>query len=759
MASQVAAHWGHASWVGVGRQSNEDRFAVEPAETLAQRLHRGTLWVVADGIGADGRGALAAQQAADEIAAHYGGARASDASHSLREAFDAANALLFAANDPALPSANRVGATASAVALLGDQLVIGHVGRGRVYLLRGGQLQQLTEDHIWANEQRRRGQMSAAEIAAHPSRNLLTHALGIRARVHVDQVRVQLQPGDVVLLCSDGVHRAVGDFEIMGLLQLPADECFRGLQQRAQAATQTDDGTAIVIRCVAGPPERLHDERLWSIRELPATDLAGVVTSLLATVREVSGAERAALVLCSGDGAQQVTWADGEDHACATHADRMPQFVERAMAERAQHISTWVDDVGGAGIAASMAVVAGDRVLGALYIEAAGERAVHVRDVLEGAAPAAASTLDTALAFAALTERLRELEVNMRRQESLVRSLSSALVALDTAGRIIQWNPAAMDLFGVEPSQALQQRLSEVLPRQLVNWLSGLIIEAEASDRSLVIGNEWEGSIGRRSRVVLAGRVARIRDEEVGGHVFIVNDRTDITLVEEAHRREQERYASQRALFRRYLAPAVVERALQSPESVRLGGARQPVTILFADVRGFTGFSESRPPEEVVDVLNAYLGLATGAIFDHLGTLDKFIGDGVMAIFGAPMTQEEHALAALRAALTIRDRVLELRRAGGGSFSFGIGINTGESVVGNIGTAELMNYTAIGDVVNVANRLEAEARAGEVLISQATLDAIPLTLDVEELGPMYLPGRAVPVVTYKVLHLRERAPG
>jgi adenylate cyclase len=225
--------------------------------------------------------------------------------------------------------------------------------------------------------------------------------------------------------------------------------------------------------------------------------------------------------------------------------------------------------------------------------------------------------------------------------------------------------------------------------------------------------------------------------------------------MEEARQREAAAQERMRELLTRYLAPPVAEQLLYSPDAMQLGGARKDVTILFADVRGFTGFSEKREPEEVVAMLNRYLTLATSEIFAELGTLDKFLGDGVMAIFGAPLALPDHALAALRAAVAMRSRIDDLRRETGVRVGFGIGLNSGPAIVGNIGSERFMNYTVIGDVVNVSARLQAEARAGEILISDATLRLVADKVQIEELGSIYVKGRTDPVTTYKVLEVKD----
>jgi len=240
------------------------------------------------------------------------------------------------------------------------------------------------------------------------------------------------------------------------------------------------------------------------------------------------------------------------------------------------------------------------------------------------------------------------------------------------------------------------------------------------------------------------------------GFVFLINDLTEVVRLEEARRAEARRRQQMRRLFGRYLAPRVVEQLLLNPDDVQLGGARQEVTILFADLRGYTTLSEHQEPEEVVTILNQYLTLATHEIFTELGTLDKFLGDGMMAIFNAPVELPQHERAAIRAGLRMQERLRQMVEDSGGALTtgYGVGINTGPAIVGNIGTPELMNYTAIGDAVNVAARLQAEAGIGDVLISDATYERVRDDFEVEELGARQVKGRSRPVLVYRVVGVR-----
>jgi class 3 adenylate cyclase/DNA-binding response OmpR family regulator len=216
-----------------------------------------------------------------------------------------------------------------------------------------------------------------------------------------------------------------------------------------------------------------------------------------------------------------------------------------------------------------------------------------------------------------------------------------------------------------------------------------------------------------------------------------------------------------RNVFERYVTPAIVEQLLSSPQSVALGGARQPLAVLFADVRGFTSLAEQLQPELLFDALNYHLSLGAQAVLNHEGTLDKFMGDAIMAFFNAPLPQPDYALRAVATAVEMQSRMtakaktmpLQLR------LQFGVGIACGEAVVGNIGTAQLMNYTAIGNSVNLARRLQEAAKGGQILIDENTYQAVQHHVRARALDPIEVKGFSAPLPVYEVLGLRagERA--
>ncbi len=205
----------------------------------------------------------------------------------------------------------------------------------------------------------------------------------------------------------------------------------------------------------------------------------------------------------------------------------------------------------------------------------------------------------------------------------------------------------------------------------------------------------------------------------------------------------------------RYLPREIVERVVAREQDMRLGGARTQVSVLFADVVGFTPLAESQSPEVVVTVLNELFTILTDIVFQHGGTIDKFIGDCVMAVWGAPEPQADHAARALTAA---EDMMRWVEAAGAGwlarfgiELQLAIGINSGEAVVGNVGSESRMEYTAIGDVVNVAARLEAIARPNQILVTSDTRAAAGEGFEFAAVGRRPVTGRREPVQLFEVV--------
>jgi adenylate cyclase len=210
-----------------------------------------------------------------------------------------------------------------------------------------------------------------------------------------------------------------------------------------------------------------------------------------------------------------------------------------------------------------------------------------------------------------------------------------------------------------------------------------------------------------------------------------------------------------RAKYRRFMPPHVVDEILANPDVINLGGKNSLVTALFSDVRGFTSMSETLEPNIVVEMLNKYFADMTPIVFEHRGLLDKYIGDGLMALFGAPNASEDAASDAVAAAIAMQHRMLlvnsELKEAGLSEIAIGIGINTGTVTLGYIGSEERTDYTAIGDAVNLAARLEKQALGWQIIISRSTLNRIGDKFPVRPSGSIMVKGKKSAVEIYEVL--------
>src|SRR5579859_3199284 len=214
------------------------------------------------------------------------------------------------------------------------------------------------------------------------------------------------------------------------------------------------------------------------------------------------------------------------------------------------------------------------------------------------------------------------------------------------------------------------------------------------------------------------------------------------------------RGALQRSALERFLSPEVAEMVVANPD-IRLGGVNQKVSVMFADIRGFTPMSEKMGPEQVVEILNEYFTRVTDVIFDYGGTLDKYLGDAVMAVFGAPISKGNDAAHCVNAAVQIQRLLIELNRDAAArkwpELRVGIGINTGIVTAGNIGSPRRIDYTVIGDTVNTASRLMSNAPGGSIIISQATAaDLTEGKFTLRALDPLMVKGKSEPINVFRV---------
>lgn len=324
------------------------------------------------------------------------------------------------------------------------------------------------------------------------------------------------------------------------------------------------------------------------------------------------------------------------------------------------------------------------------------------------------------------------IEFNRR----VIESLSSGVMVVQTGTRKISLFSRRMEeIVGVPADQMLGRDVVEVFSRFEGFDVAAVVQAVQTFGKMPLTRTRITFAPGRSRWVYWSATRLLGPDGQPEGTVVVVDDVTERELLIDS--------------FSRYVSRDLLGKLLARAEAPRLGGERKECTILFADIRGFTSLSERLAPEAVQELLNGYFRVVIAAIARHGGFIDKFIGDKVMALFTAPDPRES-AAAAIKAAATIRSQLASSPGAlqdAGRAVGVGIGVNSGEVLLGNIGSEERMDFTAIGDAVNVADRLQTLAGPGEVLVGEATAALAP-SLPLERLGPRALKGRAAEVTVF-----------
>jgi adenylate cyclase len=403
-------------------------------------------------------------------------------------------------------------------------------------------------------------------------------------------------------------------------------------------------------------------------------------------------------------------------------------------------------------------MLVGDKVIGILDAQSPEMNAFNEDDlrVLSSVAAQAAISIERARLYEETRHKMTEIATMKNYMDNIFASIASGVITTDIEGRITTFNRAAEAILGIPSDQAVGRPYRDVLDFFKGTPFPSLVEEAKTFERPH-LASEIELELAPRGKVSLSLDLSTLKDQAgkpLGVAIFI-DDLTEKKRLEAEREWEEQEKQRIRQLFQRYVAPTVVERLIEGIEQVSLGGKRQVITILFADLRGFTSFSETRRPEELVEILNRHLALAAQAVLEQEGTLDKFMGDAVMALFNVPLPQPDHTLRAMRAALAMQEAIAAYHREldSEARLGFGVGINVGEAVVGNVGTAELMNYTAIGDSVNLAKRLQENAEAGQVLLSQSSYQAVREHVRVKALEPIKVKGRSGTEPVYELVGL------
>jgi len=378
-------------------------------------------------------------------------------------------------------------------------------------------------------------------------------------------------------------------------------------------------------------------------------------------------------------------------------------------------------------------IYADNRIRTGLFTEAE-------RDLLGAFSNQAAVAIENARLFESVRRTLDEVTELKNLMDNIFASIASGVITADIMDKVLLCNRAAETILGCCGPDLIGHGLDEILPP--ISPALGTYISSVRETAQNMVGLEFTSVLPQRGPVTLSFNLSPLKDAfQVTQGVAIVLD--DLT--------EKKRLEAQRRMFERMVSPKVIDQL--DPDKLHLGGKRAEITTLFADIRGFTSFSESVDPEQLVSVLNRYLAAAAEAILDEEGTIDKFLGDAVMAWFNAPILQPDHTLRSIRAALGIRDAVTALYSELPPQFhlSFGVGIHFGDVVLGLVGSEKQLEYTAIGDSVNTAKRIQENAAAGQILISSEVYKQIPDQIDVRQVEPIHAKGKRKPVEVYEVL--------
>jgi PAS domain S-box-containing protein len=366
------------------------------------------------------------------------------------------------------------------------------------------------------------------------------------------------------------------------------------------------------------------------------------------------------------------------------------------------------------------------------------------RNLLIGFANQAAVALENARLFSSLRATLAEITELKNKMDNIFASIASGVITVDGMERITSCNRAAEAILGCSADEIVGHRLEETWP-MLAGQIQPAIRQVCASDKAII---DWEISLPLPGRGTADWRltISPLKDsqQKTQGVALVVDDLT-----------ERKKLEAQRRLLERMLSPVVL--AQIDPDRLHLGGQRTEISILFADLRDFTSFGEKQAPEHLVEVLNRYLAVATGTILEQEGTIDKFLGDAIMAWFNAPLPQPDHTLRAVKAALRLREMTLALQRhlPEKERLSFGTGIHIGDAVLGWVGSEKRLEFTAISDSVNTAWRIQERAAKNQILISKDAYLRVQADVEARKMSPIRVKGKSQPLEVYEVLGLKK----
>src|SRR5258706_288018 len=365
------------------------------------------------------------------------------------------------------------------------------------------------------------------------------------------------------------------------------------------------------------------------------------------------------------------------------------------------------------------------------------------RDLLIAFANQAAVAIENARLFSSLKRTLEEVTELKNLMDDVFASIVSGVITADVEDQITLCNRAAATILGQTSAEIVGRKLNDVIPTFALEIQPHMTLVR--SNDEPILGLEMSQTLPTRGNVDWRLNLSPLKDagQKTQGVAIVLDDLT-----------ERKKLEAQRRLFERMVSPAVINQL--DPNSLQLGGKRSDITAIFADVRGFTSFSESLEPEKLVSILNRYLGAMADAVLSQEGTIDKFMGDAIMAWFNAPVPQKDHTLRAVKTALAIRASVEAMYKvlAEETHLAFGAGIHYGDAVLGLIGTEKRLEYTAIGDSVNTAKRLQENSAKNQIIISRAAHARVQDDIIVKPIAPVAAKGKTAPLEVYEVVGLK-----
>ncbi len=401
-----------------------------------------------------------------------------------------------------------------------------------------------------------------------------------------------------------------------------------------------------------------------------------------------------------------------------------------------------------------------DTCIGAVYIDSRFTARLFEprhRDMLLAFCNQAAIAIQNARLFDQLKRAIQQVKDDKQYMDNIFKSIANAVITTDSAGTITTFNASASVILRLHPEgvhgKHYRQAFRSLAHTGIIELLELAYVQHEygtlvtRSIESVIPGRENEGQVN------LNCYVSSLRDTQ-GTHIgmaLVIDDRTEL-------KRSEAKAKEVRRIFEQYVHPKVVHQLMQDPSALNLGGETKEISVVFADIRGYTRLSESMPPAQVMDLINRYLKIMCDAIWEEEGTLTAFQGDALMAIFNAPLPQQTHALHAVRAAWKMRMAVLDYQRSLPQEtlVSFGFGVNTGLATVGNVGArGRLQNYTAIGDVINVASRLQSNATDNNILLNEPTYAQVYRHVLVDAPQSLPVKNKTAPLIVRRLVGLRD----